>query len=64
MGTSITNQPTTVLRKEELLLHLKYDQSSLTNLWEAICNEIQNNLEKEDDNTIFRVLIPNFDVFN
>lgn len=33
----------------------------MVELWEAICSEIQNNLAQEDDNTIFRILLPNFD---
>ena len=33
----------------------------MVELWETICGEIQNNLAQEDDNTIFRILLPNFD---
>ena len=32
-------------------------------LWEQICEEIQNNLAAEDDDRIFRLLLPNFDQF-
>lgn len=65
MGNSVANQASHPLKKDQMLLHLNYDksQSSLTELWESICNEIQNNLASEEDNTLFRLLLPNFDLF-
>ena len=46
---------------------MSYDQenleTTLVTLWEQICEEIQNNLAQEDDDRIFRILLPNFDQF-
>lgn len=36
--------------------------SNFVELWEKIAETIQNNLDTEDDDRIFRVLIPNFEM--
>lgn len=35
----------------------------MSELWESLCLEIQNNLADQKDNTIFRILLPNFDAY-
>lgn len=62
MGTAFLNEPSRLLNRD-LLLHYSYDRtaSSLIDLWEAICDQIQGKLSDESDPTIFRLLLPNFD---
>ena len=67
MGNAVANESSHLLNKEELVIRAPYDQeqpeSNLIDLWENICEQIQNHLEKEDDDRIFRLLLPNFDQF-
>ena len=62
MGNAVANQATTALRKD-LLVQIKAETQDLVTLWETICNEVQNHLASEDDNTLFRLLLPNFDLY-
>ena len=65
MGKSVANETSHLLDKEGLMIHTPFDQENaehnLINLWENICEQIQNHLEKEDDDRVFRLLLPNFD---
>ena len=65
MGNHVSNNQTHSLDKDQLLLHMHYDidTQTLDQLWELICEAIQNNLANEEDNTIFRILLPNFDQY-
>jgi hypothetical protein len=66
IGKAVANLPSQSLNVQELLLHLRFDQdekSSLIDLWETICEQIQSNLADESDDRIFRILMPNFETF-
>jgi hypothetical protein len=39
------------------------DKTNYIDLWEQIADAIQNNLSSEDDDSIFRILLPNFNQF-
>ena len=67
MGNAVANESSHLLNKDGLMIHTAYDQerqeSNLIDLWENICEQIQNHLDKEDDDRVFRLLLPNFDQF-
>ena len=49
MGNAASNENSHLLNKEGLMIHAAYDQelpeSNLIELWEVICEQIQNHLE-------------------
>ena len=67
MGKSVANNPAHALNSKELLIHLQMEEDeekrSLVDLWETICEQIQGALANESDDSIFRILIPNFESF-
>ena len=67
MGNSVANQTSMLLHKDSFLNHMKFDlddqQQTLVTLWERICESVQNYLDQEDDDRIFRLLLPDFDRF-
>ena len=65
MGAAFANSASHQLRKDELLVHLKYDgeTSNLVELWERLLEQVQNHLAEENDDRIFRLLLPNFNLF-
>lgn len=62
MGSAFANSMSHQLNKEEYTIHLKYDaeSQSLNELWERVVEAVQNNLASENDDRIFRILLPNF----
>ena len=76
MGSTIVNSISHKLNKDELLSLVKFDNEikdlkvmgdpksqPLAILWEQICEEMQKSLSSEDDDKIFRVLLPDFNLF-
>jgi len=67
MGKAVANLPSHQLNKEQFVVHLPFDQenpeTSLVTLWDEIGEEIQNNLASEEDDCIFRLLLPDFNQF-
>jgi hypothetical protein len=72
MGKAVANNPSHALSPEEFLVHLPFEslalesaesKSGLIDLWESICEQVQQNLANESDDRIFRLLIPSFEMF-
>ena len=65
MGSAFANSMSHQLNKEDYIIHLKFDSESqtLNDLWERVVEAVQNNLASENDDRIFRILLPNFHMF-
>ena len=59
MGSAFANSQSSVLKKEEFTVHLGCHELTLVDLWEKMVEVIQNNLESESDDRLFRLILPN-----
>ena len=66
MGNSIHNSASNELKKSELTSFVSFENEGTTplkDLWEKIVDEMQQKLQSEDDDLVFRVLMPDFNLF-
>eukprot|EP00347_Sterkiella_histriomuscorum_P018973 403343453 len=65
MGNTYSNSMSSQLKKDEMTVFMKYDtqNTNYIDLWEQVCEQVQNHLESENDDRIFRFLIPDFHLF-
>lgn len=66
MGSTIHNSAQNLLKKEELTSFITFENDasdSLAALWEKIVDEMQQKLSSEDDDQIFRLVLPDFNLF-
>ncbi len=65
MGKAFANSSSHVINKEEYTAVMKFDAESdnYQELWEKLVEQIQNHLSSENDDRVFRLLMPNFNLF-
>ena len=70
MGSTIHNCADQALKKEEYMSFIEFEnesndpeQTPLQMVWEKIVDKMQSKLSSEDDGCIFRLLLPDFNLF-